>query len=469
MTFKIWHKLALILIISITMAVMAATLMSRYSFKNSFRAYIEQQQQQRLEVLADNLLMTYKENNSWEFIRNKKRLWFFFLRLKPGQYQLLKNNKPLLRRIKRQESRPNNRKPKRLRMALLDINKQIIVGPLLADTKTEYYPLKNNGQIVAYIQKIKFSGITNQMDKVFAGKQDQAFLFNMISTLLIAILAALLISFYFTRRINALTHIAHQLTSGDYQQRLKINEKDELAQLGTDINHLAETLQKNRHSQQQWIADISHELRTPITILSGELQALSDGIRPLNKQAVSSLQQETERLNKLIEDLYLLSIADMGALKYEKRPFDIMQLIKEATENFSPAFKQQNIQLSNYCHHPVPLLFNGDKQRLYQLLSNLLQNSLRYTDAGGQVFITCQDSDTVVQISISDSAPGVAREKLAEIFERLSRIDSSRSRKNGGAGLGLAIAQQIVLAHQGKIFAEPSKLGGISITFILPK
>lgn len=487
MTFKIWHKLALILILTITMAVVISTALSQRSFKSSFLEYVQLQEQQKLENLGNSLLSRYEEEGGWEFIRNKRRVWLFYLRLKPEQFRNrdFSENDQLSRRAKRQERFALRQEKKLLRaiplennepklnnfrntIALLDENKQMIVGSLMPPEKTDYFPLVSDGDVVAYIQRKKFAGITNRLDKIFANKQDESFLFNALSTLLISVLVAVLISIYFQKRIKVLTHIAKQLTSGHYQERVIIKQKDELGQLGLDFNKLAKTLQINQQSQQQWIADISHELRTPIAILKGELQALDDGIRPLNQDAIRSLTQETERLNKLVEDLYQLSVSDLGALKYERESFQLLELLNEIKGNFALQFEQKNLNL--ILNHSISsdFLFNGDKQRLHQLLSNLLQNSLRYTDSGGQVCIECQENNETVIISISDSSPGVEAEKLSKIFDRLFRVENSRARTNGGAGLGLAIAKQIVLAHHGKIVAKSSDLGGITITIVLP-
>ncbi len=487
MTFKIWHKLALLLVVTITLSVLISTGLSQLSFKNSFEEYVEQQEQRELDSLAKNLLLSYEKNSNWDFIRNKRRVWFYYLRLKPDFSKLseFQGDEQRIRRAARQQrlalrqernlirAMPTNNRSfkgnnRRNKVALLDSDKQLIVGAVLSRENTEYYPLKNDGRIVAYIQRTKFSGITDQLDKIFARKQEQAFIYNALSTVFISVLVALFISIYFKKRMSALTKIARELTSGDYQQRVVIKQKDELGQLGMDFNSLAKTLQKNQQSQQQWIADISHELRTPIAILKGELQALEDGIRPLNKEAVASLTQETKRLNKLVDDLYQLSIADMGALKYEKKEFFLHELFIEIEDNFTLLFDHQKLKFSVEYDLQEHFKCYGDRQRLYQLMSNLLQNSLRYTDAGGEVNIKGQIVDGHLALSISDSAPGVPDEMLEQIFERLYRVDTSRSRSEGGSGLGLAIAKQIVLAHEGNIFAGPSVSGGLVITILLP-
>jgi len=348
-------------------------------------------------------------------------------------------------------------------IALILFSSTSLAFNALAET-LQKIPLKDNGQIVAYLHSEKFSRITDNLDQHFAAKQNHAFLINTGIAIILSILAAITVSFFFRYRIRQLTQIARQLTSGHYQHRITIKQQDELGQLGKDFNTLAETLQKNQQSQQQWIADISHELRTPVAILKGELEALDDGIRPLDNNAVKSLKQEVERLNLLIDDLYQLSIADAGALKYTKENFIFDDLIMEIEQHFLARFNQHNISLHINNHIAKPFLFYGDRQRLYQLLSNLFENSLRYTNTEGKVFVKCEDDSHYVTIEVEDSSPGISEEKIIHIFDRLYRIENSRNRSNGGAGLGLAIAKQIVTAHRGEISAQSSRLGGICMT-----
>lgn len=481
MKFKIWHKLTILLIATTSLTIVIGIGLSQHSFKSGFLDYLQRQENRRLQILSSDLLTAYEEHGDWEFIRNNKSLWFSYLRPRPGNSRF--RNEPALpisnqpaedlspdHRMKRLRPMHRMGAGRRLtRVALLDANKELIVGNLSFNEETQYFPLTINGKIIAYLQSEKTIRIIDQLDKMFAAQQNQAFLINTFVSLIVSLIVALLASIYFRNRISGLTRIAHQLTSGEYEQRLDIKQKDELGQLSLDFNILAETLQKNQKSQKQWIADISHELRTPVAILKGELEALDDGIRPLNNKAIQSLQQEVERLGQLIDDLYQLSISDMGALKYEKSDFVIYDLLRDLYESFQARFAKQQINFRLTEVGSKALLYHGDKQRLFQLFSNLLENSLHYTDIGGDVRIKFINDDQELTISIEDSAPGIDEEKLPKIFDRLFRVESSRNRSKGGAGLGLAIAKQIVLAHQGEIFAKASKLRGVAITCVFPK
>ena len=479
MNLKIWHKLAMLLLATTSLTIVISIGLSQQSFKKGFQDYLQRQEQRRLEVLSENLIEAYETNGNWDFLRGNHRLWISFLRSSgehfgPGKGRFksepFNERTYLIPEVKQQRDfRPQRGWGRASRFTLLDSNKQHIVGKQPIADNAELNPLKHAGEVIAFIAREKRQRNFDRLDNMFEAQQNQAFIINTLVALIVSVIVALLASIYFRKRINVLTQIAQQLTSGQYEQRIEINQKDELGQLGSDFNTLAKTLQKNQQSQQQWIADISHELRTPVAILKGELEALDDGIRPMDKKAIQSLQQEIERLSKLIDDLYQLSISDMGALKYEKSKFDIKELSLEVYESFKHRFEQQSLSLNLSIPEAQSIQYHGDRQRLYQLLSNLLENSLRYTDSGGNVWIKLLNNAEDITLIIEDSAPGIDEDKLSQIFDRLFRLDSSRNRSKGGAGLGLAIAKQIVLAHQGDISANTSDYGGVKIVCKLPK
>jgi two-component system sensor histidine kinase BaeS len=260
-----------------------------------------------------------------------------------------------------------------------------------------------------------------------------------------------------------LTKIATQLSSGNYQYRAKLKQKDELGQLAIDLNHLGKTLQQNQTSRQQWIADISHELRTPLSILRGELEAIEDGIRPMNKTSIQSLVAEVKRLGKLVEDLYQLSLSDLGALNYVKEPLDLYELIQNVATFFTQRFNEHNIDISFHIDNQAAMIF-GDEKRFFQLFSNLFENTVRYTDAGGQLEIYCSCENNQIRVKLEDSKPAVSDEQLTRLFDRLYRVEASRNRASGGAGLGLSIVKAVADAHNATIISSHSSLGGLAVT-----
>jgi two-component system, OmpR family, sensor histidine kinase BaeS len=212
---------------------------------------------------------------------------------------------------------------------------------------------------------------------------------------------------------------------------------------------------------------VSHELRTPLAIIRGELEALEDGVRRFDAEAIKSLQMEVGTLSKLIDDLYQLSLADLGAMVYRKTDLDIGRLLANTTEVFQERFRKADMTLELRLP-ATPVTIYADENRLHQLFSNLIENSLRYTNAGGCLRIECSAAGGALTIELMDSAPGVDEKNLPRLFERFYRVEASRNRASGGAGLGLAICRAIVEAHDGAIAAQPSPLGGLWLTIRLP-
>ncbi|MCB1769511.1 MAG: HAMP domain-containing protein, partial [Candidatus Competibacteraceae bacterium] len=356
------------------------------------------------------------------------------------------------------------------RLALLKADEQPVIGQIdAADDTLIRKSLIVKNQIVGWLVLKPLRQITNTRELDFIRQQSHTFLLIAAALLAGAALLALLLAQQLTRPLRKLTGLVKNLASGDYQTYVHINGQDEIAELGRDINTLARTLADNQQARQRWIADISHELRTPLTVVRGELEALEDGVRPFNQAGLQSLQNEIDRLSKLIEDLHELSLVDLGALSYQWRPLDLREILTQVADTFVIRAQRHGLTLALAQQTLPKLPVNGDRQRLLQLFSNLLENSVRYTDAGGRIEVTAHVADQVIRVFIDDSPPGVALEECPRLFERLYRVDASRSRTRGGSGLGLAICQSIVTAHEGAITAQPSPLGGLRISVSLPR
>jgi len=220
--------------------------------------------------------------------------------------------------------------------------------------------------------------------------------------------------------------------------------------------------------RQQWISDIAHELRTPLAILGGEVEALKDGVRQVNRDTLDSLHAEVRHLSKLVNDLHELSLADAGMLTMKKAPVDCAQVLNETLRLFERRFDQKRIAVENNMQHQYPIMVMGDADRLQQLFSNLMENNLRYTDSPGTLKIGHELIANRLLIFFEDSGPGVPEASLAKLFDRLYRVDKSRSRLQGGSGLGLSICKSIVTALGGEIRAANAAGGGLRIELELP-
>jgi two-component system sensor histidine kinase BaeS len=268
--------------------------------------------------------------------------------------------------------------------------------------------------------------------------------------------------------IQSITGATRELASGKYNVRIPEQSNDELGQLAMDFNTLAKTLENNESARRQWIADISHELRTPLAILRGEIEAIQDGIREPTPERINSLHNQVMNLGRLVNDLYELSLSDIGALSYHKTRVNLADLLHESVLSMQQEFADAGIRLETDVEPGGRIWMFADGERLRQLFTNLLTNSLRYTDPGGVLKVSMKGKAGRAAIDFMDSAPGVAPADLPRLFERLYRIDTSRNRQFGGAGLGLSICRNIVDAHDGRIAAQDSPLGGLWINIDLP-
>jgi two-component system sensor histidine kinase BaeS len=267
------------------------------------------------------------------------------------------------------------------------------------------------------------------------------------------------------RRLAAATH---QLAAGRYDTRVAVTSSDELGRLAADFNRLATTLERNENLRREFMADVSHELRTPLAIMRGELEAMEDGLQPLDQRSIESLQAEVATLSKLVDDIHQLSIAEVGALTYRSVAFDLSGLLQRCVDAFQDRLAERGITVQ-WDGAAAPLTVLGDEDRLAQVFHNILENAVRYAEPGARVRATCRaPGGRFVEAVIEDSGPGVPEQYLDKLFERFYRLEGSRNRATGGSGLGLAICRGIVAAHGGTLAAGRSPLGGLALTLRLP-
>jgi two-component system sensor histidine kinase BaeS len=329
--------------------------------------------------------------------------------------------------------------------------------------------LSFQGRVVGYLGLLPHEKISDERQLRFLKQQKNAFALVAGVLVLLAAGLALILATRLIRPIRALAGATHDLASGRYDTRVPEASSDELGQLARDFNVLALTLEKNEQARRQWVADISHELRTPLAVLRGEIEAIQDGIRKPTEDSIRSLHGEVMRLSRLVDDLYQLSLSDLGALTCRKEELDLAALLTDVMAMYRDEFVDKGIRITDDVSlKPGPVVF-GDPERVHQLFANLLDNALKYTDSGGELAILLECRDGLVTIDFLDSAPGVPENDLEKLFDRLFRVESSRNRKTGGAGLGLAICRNIIEAHSGTIVARPSPTGGLWIRVTLPE
>ena len=354
-------------------------------------------------------------------------------------------------------------------MYLLDANGEPVAGPSRsADPTAPPLPIMVAGKTVGYLGLSPRHRALNEREARFARQQGRQLMLIALAAVVLSLLFAWPLSRVLVARLEQLGQGLRRLSAGDLDTRVTPRGRDELAQLAEHLNHLAGSLQQSEQARRKWVADISHELRTPLATLRAQLEAIEDGVHAYNQQTEQRLLDQTKRLQQLTEDLYQLSLADAGALQYRKRHQTIRPLLEQALAEFAPRLHRAGLSLETAITLAPDLTLLVDAERLHQLLGNLLENSLRYTSAPGIIRVQARVENNRFKLEILDSAPGVAPQHLPHLFDRFFRVEGSRNRDQGGAGLGLNLCRSIVAAHGGEISAGASPLGGLSITITLP-
>ncbi|WP_369310934.1 two-component system sensor histidine kinase BaeS [Providencia rettgeri] len=423
----------------------------RLSFQHGFVDYIKENDQQRVEQISTALAEQYQESGNWRFLLGDERNFF-----------------RILRSVEHQQHRGPMRQRWRTIFWVYDTQDRLIFGketPL--PNKVIREPIvTDDGHTVGWLVASYEDGISSALDRRFDSKQLYTSWVIAALSLFVALIATIFLARSFLKPIKRLLEGTNQLARGDFTTRVPEEGRDELGQLAKDFNHLASTLEKNEQMRRDYMADISHELRTPLSVLQGELEAVQDGVRQATPETINSLLNETHTLIKLVNDLHQLSLSDRGSLIYRKQPIDMIPLLDMVIGQSRWRIESQQLTVSR--HFIEQAFVFADPDRINQLFYNLMENSLRYTDAGGQIVIDVSQQHKQFSVVWQDSAPGLSAQQCQHIFERFYRAEGSRNRASGGSGLGLAICYNIVEAHNGTISATPSALGGIKITIILP-
>lgn len=295
---------------------------------------------------------------------------------------------------------------------------------------------------------------------------------NLLIASLVATLLGVLVALVFARRIaqpiEAISKAAGRLAQGDLSARAPVPKgEDEVARLARSFNHMASSLERLEAERKAMIADIAHELRTPLTVMQGRLEAIQDGVMPLEMAEVDRLHHQTQLLSRLVEDLRTLSLADAGRLNLMLRELDLTEHLRRMAHTFQAALSAKQIGLE--LHLPSqPLLVRADPDRLAQVVTNLMTNALAHTPAGGRIVLEVMAEPTHAVLRIRDSGPGIPEEALGRVFDRFYRAEVSRSRSTGGSGLGLAIVKTLVELHGGWVRAHNHPEGGALFELSLP-
>jgi two-component system sensor histidine kinase BaeS len=498
MRLRLWHRLFIAFAALSVLALATFAFWQQQGFRRGFLGYLDEVALERLQPASVRLGAAYAGNGNWNFLRDRPDRFAELVDERrdrarrgempgpddrpppppdeqpppPGEKSPLDADAPADPRDDR--APPGARRPPRHgppdlmpRLVLVDANGAQVVGRPDVSPEAPTLAIESNGVRVGALRLAPLPQPSDAVDVAFAREQ----LASASIAAAVVLALALVVAFAFARRllkpVNALASGTRSLAAGDYARRIDVERDDELGRLAVDFNHLAATLEQHRDARRRWGADIAHELRTPLSVLRGEIQALQDGVRAPTAAALDSLNAECERLGSLIEDLYELSLADAGALEYRFERVDLAEIVEDIVDAQRSACADAGLALESAIDAAVPV--RGDARRLSQLVANLLANARRYTDAPGRIRIEARAMRGGAELIVEDTAPGVPHDALPRLFDRLYRVENSRSRAAGGAGLGLAICRAIVEAHGGRIEATASPLGGLRVVVEFPE
>ena len=480
----LFSKILLAQVVAVALALIVVTVITRASLNQGFKEFLERQEATVLQTLAPVLTEFYETRESWDSLRNNPQNWHRIWQLSRSQ-QGGPQQGGLRQRGGRQREKamapprpppgaqplrwmgPPERVSLRERLFLLDANHSSIAGAkIMALEGITLEAITFDGQEVGWIGFTPMGTVLPPDAEHFLDRQIRITAISLAVALVVAAALAFLLARNVSQPVRRLESTVRELSKGEYMARAGVETRDEIGDLATHVNQLAGTLEQNRTARQRWMADIAHELRTPVAILKGEIEALADGVRQADERMSTSLREEVEHLSTLIDDLQTLALSDAGALNIKKTPVDFSRLVVQCVDSFRDRLSERQITVDLQVTEGVVLA--ADQQRLRQLLHNLLENSSRYVTQAGQVCVSLTQGQAGAELVLEDSGPGLESGELSLLFERFYRVESSRSRSSGGTGLGLSICKNIVEAHGGSIQAEHSAMGGLKLHIALP-
>lgn len=438
---------------SITLLITSLTgviLVGLFAYQTTLSEYDRLRIEQAEAVVIEDLTTYYQEHQSWEGLEQ----WILETKLPP-------NGDPLILPFQM--------------FALVDTEGDILLGngPFLKGERVPAGLLEQGVNIVAadeIVAKALFAtpppGL-NPLEQLYLERTTQSLMIGAGGAVLIALTLGVLLSRQFLRPLSELRTAITAMKRGDLNQRVKVMSRDELGELAETFNQMSAEIHRVNQLRRQMTADVAHDLRTPLMVIIGYLEALTDGTLSGTPDRYQAMAREANLLQRLIEDLRILSLADTGELKLICQPVKPDDLLKQVRQAFEPIAEQHKIKLvvqAGQTLPPVPV----DRERMVQVLGNLVSNALRYTPQGGSVILTAYDQPEALHLEVHDTGTGIEPEKLPHIFERFYRTDESRHQYEGESGLGLAIAKSIIEAHGGTISASSQMGTGTTMLITLP-
>jgi Signal transduction histidine kinase len=394
-----------------------------------------------------------------------------------------------------------------------DLGKQLKQFPNYRSITKQWQEIKNNGKVVGYYwQEQRPSVMDGRLAKTIGISIIQAMLIGLILTSLVALLLGLALTRHFTEPLNRLMEGVRKVGRGQLSSRVEVKGNGDIAILARDFNRMTEQLARNEEVRRNMVADIAHELRTPLAVILGKLESIQEGVLPSTPETILPIQDETLRLIRLVRDLQQLSLAEAGKLPMSLKPVSLRLIVEKIMEQFAIEFEERGLHSEIIGDVPEVI---GDADRLTQVFVNLIGNALLHTPSGGSLRVLLTEAerpagDTLtedetsrrlrgvfrrkgekadevnqvkrsddyesysggsndwVQVTVEDSGEGIPEDELDHIFDRFYRVDKARERESGGTGLGLAIAKEFIQAHGGSIQVKSEPGKGSCFRILLP-
>jgi signal transduction histidine kinase len=453
---SLWFKLTAALVLVTLLGVGLAVLVPGVVTVRNFESFVRSSRFTEREVMVEALMIYYEEQGSWE-----------------GLHALVRARPEHMGRGMGPVMVPGMPGPWSFQVA--DENGVVVaasrleqMGARLSQAQlAEGIPIEVDGHQVGYLLPATSTSFLREPEETFLQRLRATIVPVGVVACAVAILLGLFLTWQMTNPLRRLTAAAQGIAGGDLSQRVNIRSKDEIGDLGLAFNEMAENLSRAEELRRNMTADIAHELRTPLSVILGNLEAILDGVFQPTNENVASIHKEAVLLSRLVDDLQELALAEAGQLRIEREPTDVADLIQRTIGAVGPRAGKVGVVVATDLAGDLPLL-SVDPQRLSQVMGNLLDNGLQYSPEGGTITVRATKTGDAVRVDVVDQGPGLDPEELSLVFERFYRGDKTRSRATGGAGLGLAIVKQLVEAHGGRVWAESTAGEGATFSFTLP-
>ncbi len=446
---KLWFRLTIAFLLVAVVGIAVVAILANRATSTSFNRFLEEESSAGVSDLQDELAAYYRRQGNWSGVEALLRQYRSGLGAGIG-------------------------------LLLLDGDGEIVAvagsgrGNRLRTTDPDDgLPIRVDGQEagVLIIEGPPGQAMAGRAGQQFLNEVNEAILLAGLIAVTLALILGILLARGLTRPLGRLTDATRSMAAGDLDQRVHGGGGDELGELAGSFNQMAAALAANERQRQQLFADIAHELRTPLSVIRGQLEAMLDGVIDLSPENLSLAHEETLLLGRLVDELRALSLAESGQLPLDKSSLDLGAVAGGVKAAFEPLAEAEDIRLELSVAPELPRIL-ADEARLQQLLGNLLSNAFRHAGQGGaekpEVRLVVAGAPGAVRVSVSDNGPGLSAEAQRHVFDRFWRADAGRSRDRGGSGLGLAISQGIVIAHGGRIWVESAAGRGATFTFELP-